>query len=43
MVAVRGESTEAVPLEQVVGKRHVVPADHALIESARQVGTCLGD
>ena len=43
MVAVRGEGTEAVPLDQVVGKRHVIPAGHALIESARRVGTCLGD
>ncbi len=43
MVAVRGESTEAVPLEQVVGKKRLVPADHALIQSARRVGTCLGD
>ncbi len=43
MVAVRGESTEAVPLEQVVGKKRFVPADHALLESARRVGTCLGD
>jgi 6-phosphofructokinase 1 len=43
MVAVRGDGTEAVPLEQVVGKRHVVPADHSLLESARRVGTCLGD
>jgi len=43
MVAVRGEGTEAVPLEQVVGKKRFVPADHALIESARRVGTCLGD
>ena len=43
MVAVRGEGTEAVPLDQVVGKRYVIPADHALIESARRVGACLGD
>ena len=43
MVAVRGEGTEAVPLEQVVGQRRVVPLDHTLITSARQVGTCLGD
>jgi len=43
MVAARGEGTEAVPLDQVVGKRHVIPAGHALIESARRVGTCLGD
>ena len=43
MVAVRGENTEAVPLDQVVGKRNIIPANHALIESARRVGTCLGD
>ena len=43
MVAVRGEGTEAIPLDQVVGKRNIIPADHALIESARRVGTCLGD
>jgi 6-phosphofructokinase 1 len=43
MVAVRGEGTEAVPLDQVVGQKRLVPADHALIESARRVGTCLGD
>lgn len=43
MVAVRGEGTEAVPLEQVVGQKRLVPAGHALIHSARRVGTCLGD
>ena len=43
MIAVRGEGTEAVPLEQVVAQRHVVPLDHAWIKSARQVGVCLGD
>ncbi len=43
MIAVKGESTEAVPLEKVVGKRLVVPLDHPWVTSARQVGTCLGD
>lgn len=43
MVAARGDSTESVPLEQVVGKRKTVPLDHPWIESARYVGTCLGD
>ena len=43
MIAVRGEGTEAVPLEDVVGKRSVVPLDHTWLLSARQVGTCLGD
>lgn len=43
MVAVRGEETESVPLEQVVGKRKMVPLGHPWIRSARHVGTCLGD
>ena len=43
MVGLHGNETVAVPLEQVVGKRKVVPADHPWIESARLVGTCLGD
>lgn len=43
MVAARGDSTEAVPLEQVVGKRKTVSLDHPWIDSARLVGTCLGD
>ncbi len=43
MVASRGDGTEPVPLEEVAGNRKVVPLDHAWIESARRVGTCLGD
>ncbi len=43
MIAVRGEGTEAIPLEQVVGKRSTVPLDHSWLKSARSVGTCLGD
>jgi len=43
MVAVRGDGTEPVPLEQVVGKRKTVPLDHPWVEMARRVGTCLGD
>jgi phosphofructokinase-like protein len=43
MVAARGDSTEPVPLEEVVGKRRTVPLDHPWIESARYVGTSLGD
>lgn len=43
MVAVRGEDTLPVPLEDVVGKRRVVPLDHPWIMSARHVGTALGD
>lgn len=43
MVAARGEGAEAVPLKQVAGNKKLVPLDHPWIESARQVGTCLGD
>jgi 6-phosphofructokinase len=43
MVAARGDGTEPVPLEQVAGKRKVVPVDHPWIAAARHVGTCLGD
>lgn len=43
MVAARGDGTEPVPLDQVVGKRKNVPLDHPWLESARNVGTSLGD
>ncbi|MCC6132659.1 MAG: ATP-dependent 6-phosphofructokinase [Acidobacteria bacterium] len=42
MVAARGDGTEPVPLDQVAGKRKVVPLDHPWIEAARAVGTSLG-
>lgn len=43
MIAARGESTEAVPLEEVAGKRKTVPVDHPWIACARGVDTCMGD
>jgi len=43
MVAARGDGTEPVPLEMVAGKLKMVPLDHSWINSARSVGTCLGD
>ena len=43
MIAVRGQGTEPVPLEQVVGRRHTVPVDHCWVRAARNVNTCLGD
>ncbi|MDE3148724.1 MAG: 6-phosphofructokinase [Acidobacteriota bacterium] len=43
MVAARGDSAEPVPLEQVAGKLKTVPLGHPWLESARRVGTCLGD
>lgn len=43
MVAARGDGTEPVPLEKVAGKRKSVPPDHSWVQTARRVGTCLGD
>jgi 6-phosphofructokinase len=43
MVAARGESTEAMLLEDVAGRKKLVPHDHPWVESARRVGTNLGD
>jgi 6-phosphofructokinase 1 len=43
MVAVRGEGTEPVPLKEVVGKRKTVPLDHPWLDSARRLGTNMGD
>jgi 6-phosphofructokinase 1 len=43
MIAVHGEGTKTVPLEDVVGRKKLVPLDHSWIRAARNVGTCLGD
>lgn len=43
MVASRGDGVEAMPLEEVVGKRKSVPPDHPWLASARTIGMCLGD
>jgi len=43
MVAARGDGTEAMPLEEVAGRKKLVPLDHPWIASARRVGTNLGD
>ncbi|WP_176011631.1 6-phosphofructokinase [Victivallis sp. Marseille-Q1083] len=43
MVAVRGQETELVPIEAVAGRRKVVPADHAWMNSARELGVGFGD
>lgn len=43
MVAACGDAAEAVPLEKVAGKLKTVPVNHNWIESARMVGTCLGN
>jgi len=43
MVAARGDGIEAVPLDEVAGRRKTVPVDHPWIAAARHLGTCLGD
>ena len=43
MVADKAGKTVAVPLEQVAGNRKEVPLDHPWINTARSVGTNLGD
>ena len=43
MVAARGDSVKAVPLEDVAGKLKYVPPDHAWVATARRVNTCMGD
>lgn len=43
MIAVRGNGTEFVPLEEVIGLKKLVPVDHPWVTAARNVGTCLGD
>lgn len=43
MVAARGDSAEPVPLAEVVGKRKTVPLDHAWLQTARDIGVCLGE
>ena len=43
MVASRGDGAEAIPLEEIVGKRRTVPLDHPWIKTARDIGICLGD
>ncbi|HTJ00650.1 MAG TPA: ATP-dependent 6-phosphofructokinase [Dongiaceae bacterium] len=43
MVAARGEGAKPVPIADVAGNLKMVPKDHTWIQSARRVGTCLGD
>jgi ATP-dependent phosphofructokinase / diphosphate-dependent phosphofructokinase len=43
MVALQGTECLPVPLEKVAGIKKTVPLDHDWIQTARRVGTCLGD
>jgi 6-phosphofructokinase 1 len=43
MVAARDDKWLAVPIVKVAKGIKTVPRDHWWVESARRVGTCLGD
>jgi ATP-dependent phosphofructokinase / diphosphate-dependent phosphofructokinase len=43
MVGVDGEKMRPVPLDKVAGNLKTVPPDHQWIDSARRLGTCMGD
>lgn len=43
MVAARGEDTAPVPLSEVAGNLKLVPLDHEWIQTARKLGTGLGE
>ncbi|MGC4152251.1 MAG: ATP-dependent 6-phosphofructokinase [Propionicimonas sp.] len=43
MVAARGEETTPVPLSEVAGNLKLVPLDHEWIQTARKLGTGLGE
>lgn len=43
MVAYKGDRCVPVPLEEVAGKKRIVPLDHPWLHTARLVETCLGD
>ena len=43
MMSVKGSEIVPVPLEEVAGKKKLVPLDHPLVKAARLVGTGFGD
>lgn len=43
LVGVKGNDCVPVPIAKVAGKKRTVPADHAWIQTARLVETCMGD
>ena len=43
MMAVKGDAIVPVPLAEVAGRLKLVPADHPMVQTARLVGTCMGD
>ena len=43
MVAARGDGVKPVPIAEIAGNLKLVPPDHAWVQCARRVGTCMGD
>ena len=43
MVSAQGQGVRAVPISQVANRLKLVPLGHSWLQSARSVGTCLGD
>jgi 6-phosphofructokinase 1 len=43
MVSLNGTEVAAIDLGEVAGKTKTVPPDHHMIDTARSVGTCMGD
>lgn len=43
LVALQNGQIVGVPLEEIAGKVKYVPADSSIIQTARELGTCLGD
>lgn len=43
MVAAKGEGVEAVPLEKVINEKKLVPPDHPWVQSAKAIGTEMGE
>lgn len=42
MLAVRGQETVPVPLEEIAGVKRLVSPDDPMIISGKRVGTCFG-
>ncbi len=43
MMAIKGDKVKAISLEKVAGQKKLVPIDHEWVQTARQLGVCLGD
>lgn len=43
LVALQNGKITGVPLDMIAGKVKNIPANHLMIETARELGTCLGD